>query len=101
MALDVLAISVGIGVARLPFDKSLRLGVAFAGSEIETAESSFVERVRQGKVERVPIDRGSTMGDTIEVFGALKPGNLVLVRGSEELGNGAEVLPRVQRSSGG
>ena len=72
-----------------------------ASAVVETAESTFVERVRQGKVERVPIHRGSTMGDTIEVFGALEPGNLVLVRGSEELGNGAEVLPRVQRSSGG
>jgi putative Mn2+ efflux pump MntP len=34
VGLDVLAISVGVGVARLPFDASLRLGVAFAGSEI-------------------------------------------------------------------
>jgi putative Mn2+ efflux pump MntP len=34
VGLDVLAISVGIGVAQLPFDQSLRLGVAFAGSEI-------------------------------------------------------------------
>ena len=34
VGLDVLAVSVGVGVARLPFDASLRLGVAFAGSEI-------------------------------------------------------------------
>ena len=34
VGLDVLAISVGIGVAQLPFDQSLRLGMAFAGSEI-------------------------------------------------------------------
>lgn len=71
-----------------------------ASAVVETAEATFVERVHQGKVERVSVHRGSTMGDTIEVFGALEPGNLVLVRGSEELLNGAEVLPRVQRSSG-
>ncbi len=34
VGLDVLAISVGVGVARLSFDASLRLGAAFAGSEI-------------------------------------------------------------------
>jgi putative Mn2+ efflux pump MntP len=34
VGLDVLAISVSIGVAQLPFDQSLRLGMAFAGSEI-------------------------------------------------------------------
>ena len=34
VGLDVLAISVGVGVARLPFDRSLRVGLAFAGSEI-------------------------------------------------------------------
>ncbi|MGO9450345.1 MAG: manganese efflux pump MntP family protein [Candidatus Binataceae bacterium] len=34
VGLDVLAISVGVGVARLSFDASLRLGLAFASSEI-------------------------------------------------------------------
>ena len=34
VGLDVLAISVGVGVARLSFNASLRLGLAFAGSEI-------------------------------------------------------------------
>jgi manganese efflux pump family protein len=34
VGLDVLAVSVGVGVARLPFDKSIRLGLVFAGSEI-------------------------------------------------------------------
>ena len=34
VGLDVLAVSVGVGVARLPFDKSIRLGLVFTGSEI-------------------------------------------------------------------
>jgi manganese efflux pump family protein len=34
VGLDVLAISLGVGVAGLPFDASLRVGLAFAGSEI-------------------------------------------------------------------
>ncbi len=34
VGLDVLAVSVGVGITRLAWDASLRLGVAFAGSEI-------------------------------------------------------------------
>jgi putative Mn2+ efflux pump MntP len=34
VGLDVLAVSVGVGVARLTFDASMRVGFAFAGSEI-------------------------------------------------------------------
>jgi putative Mn2+ efflux pump MntP len=34
VGLDVLAISVGVGVTQLAFDASLRVGIAFAGSEI-------------------------------------------------------------------
>ncbi|HKD67516.1 MAG TPA: manganese efflux pump [Candidatus Binataceae bacterium] len=34
VGLDVLAVSVGVGVARLAWDASLRVGVAFASSEI-------------------------------------------------------------------
>jgi putative Mn2+ efflux pump MntP len=34
VGLDVLAVSIGVGVARLAFGASVRLGLAFAGSEI-------------------------------------------------------------------
>jgi putative Mn2+ efflux pump MntP len=34
VGLDVLAVSVGVGVARLAWDASLRVGAAFASSEI-------------------------------------------------------------------
>ncbi len=34
VGLDVLAVSVGVGVARLAWDASVRVGMAFAGSEI-------------------------------------------------------------------
>ena len=34
VGLDVLAVSVGVGVARLEWDASVRVGAAFAGSEI-------------------------------------------------------------------
>ena len=65
---------------------------------VETAESTFVERVRQGKVERVPVHRGSTLGDLVEVFGSLNAGDSVVVRGSEDLANGTRVIPRSSES---
>lgn len=34
VGLDVLAVSIGVGVTQLSFDASVRLGIAFAGSEI-------------------------------------------------------------------
>jgi putative Mn2+ efflux pump MntP len=48
--LDVFAISVAVGVARLPFDASLRLGVAFAGSEIAMQAIGYALGVGAGKM---------------------------------------------------
>jgi hypothetical protein len=38
--------------------------------------------------------RGVTMGDLIEVFGALEPGDEVAVRGTDELREGTQVTPK-------
>ena len=40
------------------------------------------------------IRRGAVLQDRVEVFGLLKPGELVLARGTEELKDGARVTPR-------
>ena len=69
-----------------------------ASAVLDTAEATFVEGVRQGKVERVPVRRGSTMGDLVEVFGSLNAGDSVVVRGSEDLVNGTRVVPRPSQS---
>jgi RND family efflux transporter MFP subunit len=69
-----------------------------ASAVVDTSEASFVERVRQGKVEHVPVRRGSTMGDLIEVFGSLNAGDSVVARGSEDLANGTRVIPRPSQS---
>jgi membrane fusion protein (multidrug efflux system) len=65
---------------------------------VDTAEATFVECVRQGKVQRVPVHRGATMGNLVEVFGSLNAGDSVVVRGSEDLANGALVIPRRSQS---
>jgi len=58
---------------------------------VQTTERTFVDRVRDGKVEQVAVQRGATMGDVVEVFGDLAAGDQVLRRGSEVLASGSTV----------
>jgi hypothetical protein len=51
---------------------------------VQTTERTFVNRVRDGKVEQVAVQRGAMMGDVVEVFGDLAP-----ARGSAVQGVGA------------
>ncbi len=67
------------------------------GAIVQSTERTFVARVRDGVVEQVPVQRGATQGDLVEVFGALQAGDLVAKRGSEELRNGTKVQPVAPR----
>jgi RND family efflux transporter MFP subunit len=64
-------------------------------SIVTTTERTFVIRVRDGKAEWVNVSRGYVVGDLIEVFGALRPGDEVVRRGSDEIREGASL--RVSR----
>ena len=59
-----------------------------------TTERTFVIRIRNGVAEWVDVKRGQPMGDLIEVFGALEPGDDVAVRGTDELREGTQVIPK-------
>jgi RND family efflux transporter MFP subunit len=63
-----------------------------------TTERTFVDRVRDGKIEQVTVGRGVQMGDVVEVFGELTAGDQVLKRGSEVLTPGTSVV--VQPATG-
>jgi membrane fusion protein (multidrug efflux system) len=63
-----------------------------ASAVVETAEASFVERVRSGRIQHVPVQSGLTMGDMVEVFGALKPGDKIVAHAFEDLPDGATVI---------
>jgi RND family efflux transporter MFP subunit len=54
-------------------------------------ERTFVIRVADGKAEWVDVKTGVYQGDTVEVFGDLHPGDLIAVRGSDEIQPGANV----------
>jgi membrane fusion protein, multidrug efflux system len=59
---------------------------------VTTTERTFVIRIRDGEAEWVDVKRGADMGDMVEVFGNLKPGDQVTVRGTDELRAGTHVV---------
>lgn len=56
-----------------------------------TTERTFVVRVRNGEAEWVDVKRGSMMNQLVEVFGDLKEGDRVSVRGTDEIRQGTRV----------
>jgi membrane fusion protein, multidrug efflux system len=58
-----------------------------------TTEKTFVVRVRDNTAEWVDVKRGDTMDGLVEVFGALKEGDVVAVRGTDEIRQGTRVTP--------
>lgn len=65
-----------------------------------TTERTYVDRVRDGKIEQVTVSRGVQMGDLVEVFGDLAAGDQVLRRGSEVLAPGTPVEVQPAGASG-
>jgi hypothetical protein len=43
---------------------------------VQTTEKTFVDRVRDGVVEQVTVQRAASEADNIEVFGALAAGDV-------------------------
>ena len=66
------------------------------GSAIATTtERTFVVRVRNGQTEWVNVKRGAMMKQLVEVFGDLRAGDQVAVRGTDELREGTRVTAKV------
>jgi membrane fusion protein (multidrug efflux system) len=61
------------------------------GSIVTTTERTFVIRVRDGEAEWVNVGKGASVGELVEVVGALHPGDAILKRASDEIRDGAEV----------
>ena len=62
------------------------------GSDLER---TFVIRVRDNRAEWVDVKTGATSANLIEVFGDLREGNQVALRGTDELRPGTQVSPRL------
>ena len=68
-------------------------------SIVTTTERTFVIRVNNGVAQWVNVGRGARVGDLIEVFGALKDGDTVVRRGTDEIREGAKVNVQPPKAS--
>ena len=71
-----------------------------SGSIASTTDRTFVVRVTNGKIEWVDVRTGLTSGPLTEVFGPLQPGDVVAVRGTDELRPGADVRAKDVKAPG-
>ena len=62
------------------------------GSDLER---TFVVRVRDNRAEWLDVKTGASSGNLIEVFGDLRAGDLVALRGTDELRPGTQVSPHL------
>jgi RND family efflux transporter MFP subunit len=68
-------------------------------SVVTTTERTFLIRVKDGIAEWVDVKPGVSTGALQEVFGALTAGDLVALRGTDELRAGTKVLPKEAASA--
>lgn len=61
---------------------------------VTTTELTFVLRLKGNTVEWVKVQKGRTVGNLVEVFGNLQEGDMVAVRGTDELRAGTKVIPK-------
>jgi membrane fusion protein (multidrug efflux system) len=64
-----------------------------------TTERTFVVRVRNGHAEWVDVKRGSPMNQLVEVFGDLREGDQVAIRGTDEIRQGSLVNVKLVASN--
>jgi multidrug efflux pump subunit AcrA (membrane-fusion protein) len=67
------------------------------GSIASTTGRTFVVRIRNGKAEWVDVKTGLSSGPLVEVFGDLRPGDVVAARGTDEIRAGSEVRTKDAR----
>lgn len=70
-------------------------------SVVSTSERMFVIRVKNGSAEWVDVKKGPAQGDLVEVIGPLHQGDTVLVRGTDEVREGAHLNVRMRPASKG
>lgn len=61
---------------------------------VTTTELTFVIRVKGDTAEWVTVQKGRTVANLIEVFGNLQAGDMVVVRGTDEMRSGTTVAPK-------
>jgi membrane fusion protein, multidrug efflux system len=78
---------------RWPIRRSTPTLFVPATAIVTTTENVFVLLVKENLVEWIPVRKGSKSGSMIEVFGALQSGDLVVLRGTDEIRAGTQIIP--------
>jgi RND family efflux transporter MFP subunit len=79
--------------AKLSFLRKQASLVVPASAVVTTLERKFVIRVANGITQWVDVRPGFNMGEKIEIFGDLKPGDILVQKGNEELKSDVHIIP--------
>ncbi len=79
--------------AKLVFLRQQPSTVVPASAVVTTLEKKFIIRVSGGLTQWIDVRPGFNMGDKIEVFGDIKPGDTLVQKGTEELKAEVKVIP--------
>jgi membrane fusion protein (multidrug efflux system) len=82
---------------RWPVRRSTPSLLVPSGSVATTTARTFVIRVRSGRTEWVDVKTGLASGGLVEVYGDLRAGDDIAVRGTDELRGGVQVQPKQTR----
>lgn len=58
---------------------------------VATTQNTFVDLIRNGRIQRISVRRGFTIGNLVEIFGKLQAGVWIARRGRDELLPGARI----------
>ncbi|HVZ22469.1 MAG TPA: efflux RND transporter periplasmic adaptor subunit, partial [Vicinamibacterales bacterium] len=70
-----------------------------ASSVASNLQRTFVVRVRNGRADWVDVKTGARVGTTIEIFGDVHDGDVVAVRGTDQIRPGADVRVKDARGA--
>jgi membrane fusion protein, multidrug efflux system len=82
--------------AKLHFVRPQKSFVAPTSAVVTTLERKFVIKVSDGSTKWVDVRAGFNMGDKQEIFGDLNEGDTLILKSSEELKEGKNVIPAIQ-----
>jgi len=63
---------------------------------VTNLEKRFVIRLKDGAAEWVDVRNGISMTDKVEIFGNITAGDTLLVRATDEIKAGTQLIPKLQ-----
>ncbi len=79
----------------IKFERTNPSFVVPATAVVTSLEKRFVIRMKNGIAEWVDVRNGITVGDRVEIFGSLEEGDILLLRGSDEIKPGNKLIPKI------